>query len=231
MPPTCRCIWTNSRSSSASIPVPSFSFLPSACSWGTVPHWFSGSALPGARWRVPGKICVWHFVTPHSHRQYLLETIFQRARPAYCPPTRDVVFSHLLNCEYDRVQSQVHEAIGKADFVTVICSGWSDIKQTGTIIYVVATPVPLFYKQTMTKEQTHMSTCIAEELKHIINEVGAQNIFDVVTNDIPGNLAALGSSRVSKLTSVWCPAALWWRRCHAVNEGSVQESWAGGQVC
>ncbi|XP_042362854.1 uncharacterized protein LOC121958063 isoform X2 [Plectropomus leopardus] len=115
---------------------------------------------------------------------------FSVLRPAYCPPTREALSSHLLDYEYDRVQSQVHETIGKAECVTIICSGWSNVKETGTIIYSVATPVPLFYKCTTIKQQTHTSTFIAEELKDVISKVGPQKVFAVVTDDAPEMMAA-----------------------------------------
>lgn len=177
-------------SSSASIPVPSFSYLPSATPGGQFlidsvdqrSQAFADECLARAVYATSSP-----FTLPDN---IYWKQFFSMLRPAYCPPTREALSSHLLDCEYDRVQSQVHEAIGKADCVTIICSGWSNIKETGTIIYSVATPAPLFYKCTTTKEQTHTSTFIAEELKDIINEVGPQKVFAVVTDDAPEIMAA-----------------------------------------
>ncbi|XP_029299154.1 uncharacterized protein LOC115015756 [Cottoperca gobio] len=177
-------------SSSASIPVPSFSFLPSATPGGQ----FLIDSVD-QRSQAHADECLARAVYATSSPLTLTDNIYWKRffsvlRPAYCPPTREVLSSHLLDCEYDRVQSQVHEAIGKADCVTIICSGWSNVKQTGTIIYMVATPVPLFYKRTTTKEQTHTNAFIAEELKDIINEVGPQKVFAVVTDGSPEMMAA-----------------------------------------
>nr|XP_046273274.1 uncharacterized protein LOC124074410 isoform X2 [Scatophagus argus] len=170
-------------SSSASIPVPSFSFLPS-----TTP---GGQLLIDSvdqRSQACADECLARAMYATSSPLTLTDNIYWKRffnilRPAYCPPAREALSSHLLDCEYDRVQSQVHEAIGKADCVTILCSGWSTIKETGTIIYTVATPVPLFYKCTKTKEQAHTSTFIAEELKDVINEVGPEKVFGVITDD------------------------------------------------
>ncbi|XP_070702990.1 uncharacterized protein [Pempheris klunzingeri] len=177
-------------SSSASIPVPSFSFLPSATPGGQ----FLIDSVD-QRSQAYADECLARAVYATSSPLTLTDNIYWKRffsvlRPAYCPPTREALSSHLLDFEYDRVQSQVHEAIGKADCVTVICSGWSNINETGTIIYVVSTPVPLFYKCTKTREQTHTCTFIAEELKEIINEVGPQKVFAVVTDDAPEMMAA-----------------------------------------
>ncbi|XP_047460156.1 uncharacterized protein LOC125019428 isoform X2 [Mugil cephalus] len=177
-------------SSSASIPVPSFSFLP--------------SASPGRQFLIDSvdqrsqayaDECLARAVYATSSPLTLTDNIYWKRflsvlRPAYCPPTGEALSSHLLDLEYDRVQSQVHEAIGKADCVTILCSGWSNLKENGTIVYIVATPVPLFYKCSETNEQTHTSAFIAEELKGVIDEVGSQKVFAVVTDDAPEMKAA-----------------------------------------
>lgn len=177
-------------SSSASIPVPSFSFLPSATPGGQ----FLIDSVD-QRSEVYADECLARALYATSSPLTLTDNIywkrfFSALRPAYCPPTPEALSSHLLDCEYDRLQSQVHEAIAKADCVTILCSGSSNIKKTGNIIYIVATPVPLFYKCTRTKELTHASMFIAEELKEIIKDVGPQKVFAVVTDDAPEMMAA-----------------------------------------
>ncbi|XP_029370539.1 uncharacterized protein LOC115051313 [Echeneis naucrates] len=177
-------------SSSASIPVPSFSFLPCGTSGGQFlidsvdqrSQAYADESLARALYATSSPLTL----TDNVH----WKRFFSVLRPAYCPPTREALSSHLLDCEYDRVQNQVHEAIGKADSVTIIASSWSNIKETRTIIYIVTTPVPLFYKCTKTKEEIHTSTFIAEELKDIINKVGPQKVFAIITGDAPEMIAA-----------------------------------------
>lgn len=176
--------------SSASIPVPSYSFLPSAAHGGQ----FLIDSVD-QRSQAYADECLARAVFASSSNLSLVDNIYWKhffgvLRPAYCPPTKEALSSHLLDCEYDRVQSQVHEAIGKADCVSIICSGRSNINETGTIIYVVATPSPLFYKCTKTQEYTNANKNIAEELKSIITEVGPQKVFAVVTDDAPEMTAA-----------------------------------------
>ncbi|XP_035039507.2 uncharacterized protein LOC118125214 [Hippoglossus stenolepis] len=177
-------------SSAASIPVPSFPFLPSAAPGGQ----FLIDSVD-QRSQAYADECLARAAYATSSPLTLTDNVYWKRffsvlRPAYCPPTAAALSSHLLDCEYDRVQNQVHDAIGKADCVTVICSGWSNMKETGTIVYVVATPVPLLYKCTNMKEQSHASASIAEELKEIINEVGPQKVFAVMTDDAPEMMAA-----------------------------------------
>nr|XP_008301285.1 PREDICTED: uncharacterized protein LOC103373221 [Stegastes partitus] len=170
-------------SSSASIPVPSFSFLPSASSGG---HFLLDSV--DQRSQALADECLARAVFASSSPLDLTDNIYWKRflgvlRPAYCPPTTEALATHLLDREYDRVRSRIHEEVGRSDCVSIVCSGWSDVNETRTIIYVVATPVPLFYKCTKTKEQS--STFIAEELKGVIQEVGPQKVFAVVTDDAP----------------------------------------------
>lgn len=180
-------------SSSASIPVPSFSLLPSASPGGQ----FLIDSVD-QRSQAYADECLARAVYATSSPLTLTDNIYWKRffsvlRPAYCPPTREALSSHLLDCEHDRVQSQVQEAVGKADCVTIMCSsGWSKAKDTRTIIYIVTTPEPLLYKCTKTKEQMHQSKFIAEQLKDIINEVGPQKVFTVVTDDAPEMTAAWG---------------------------------------
>lgn len=144
-------------------------------------HPLRGDSSSSIRWISAARrtlTSAWRERCAPPPRPSLSQTIFTGGDFSACsgrltvrPP--EALSSHLLDCEYDRVQSQVHEAIGKADSVAIMCSGWSDIKEAGSVIYAVATPAPLFYKCTKTKEQTHTDGVIAEQLKEIINEVGS----------------------------------------------------------
>ncbi|XP_022067531.2 uncharacterized protein LOC110963460 [Acanthochromis polyacanthus] len=171
-------------SSSASIPVPSYSFLPAASSGGQ----FLIDSVD-QRSQALADECLARAVFASSSALSLTDNIYWKRffgvlRPAYCPPTPEALSTHLLDDEYDRVRSVVHEAVRKADCVSIICSSWSDVNETGTVVYVVTTPFPLFYKSSKTKEFT------AEELKDVISEVGPQKVFAVVTDDSPEMVSA-----------------------------------------
>lgn len=119
-------------SSSASIPAPSFSFIPSATPGGQ----FLIDSVDQRRQAYADE-CLARAVYATSSPLTLTDNIYWKRffsvpRPAYCPPTRKALSSQLLDCEYDRAQSQVHEAIGKADCLTIVRSGWSKAKETRT---------------------------------------------------------------------------------------------------
>ena len=55
--------------------------------------------------------------------------------PAYTPPTRHALFTHLLDAEFNRVQVNVKQIIEKADCIANISDGWSNVHGQGIINY------------------------------------------------------------------------------------------------
>ncbi|CAI5681183.1 unnamed protein product [Oreochromis niloticus] len=72
-------------------------------------------------------------------------------RPAYIPPTRHALSTHLLDEDFSRVQAKVKQTIDQADCISVISDGWSNIRGQGIINYIITTPQPVFYKSVDTK--------------------------------------------------------------------------------
>ncbi|XP_076744838.1 uncharacterized protein LOC106675427 [Maylandia zebra] len=104
-------------------------------------------------------------------------------RPAYIPPTRHALSTHLLDEEFSRVQAKVKQTIDQADCISVISDGWSNIRGQGIINYIITTPQPVFYKSVDTKENRHTGQYIADELKVIINDLGPDKVFALVTDN------------------------------------------------
>lgn len=92
-------------------------------------------------------------------------------RPAYTPPTRHALSTHLLDTEFNRVQAKDKQTIDKADCISVISDGWSNVRGQGIINYIVTTPQPVFYKSTDTKDNRHTGLYIADELKTVISDL------------------------------------------------------------
>ncbi|KAG7257415.1 hypothetical protein CRUP_037219 [Coryphaenoides rupestris] len=177
-------------SSSACIPVPSSSFLPSgATPGGGAGQFLIDSVDQGSQ--AFADECLARAIYATGSPLTLTDNVYWRRflgvlRPAYCPPTRQALSLHLLDCEYERVRGHVRRAVGRADCVAVACSGWAEPQET--VHYVVSTPLPLFYKSSRRKERA--AAAIAEELKAVIGEVGAQRVFAVVTDDAAEMAAA-----------------------------------------
>lgn len=104
-------------------------------------------------------------------------------RPAYTPPTRHALSTNLLDEEFNRVQTKVKQTIDKADCISVISDGWSNIRRQGIINYIVTTPQPVFYKSVDTNDNRHTGLYIADQLKVVINDLGPEKVFALVTDN------------------------------------------------
>ena len=104
-------------------------------------------------------------------------------RPAFTPPTRHALSTQLLNAKFNRVQVKVKQIIEKADCIAIISDGWSNVCGQGIINYIISTPQPVFYKSTDTRDNRHIGLYIADELKAVINDLGPQKVFALVTDN------------------------------------------------
>ena len=129
-------------------------------------------------------------------------------RPAYTPPTRHALSTHLLDEEFNRVQTKVKQTIDKADCISVISDGWSNVRGQGIINYIVTTPQPVFYKSTDTKDNRHTGPYIADELKAVINDLGPEKVFTLVTDNAPNMKVAWAHMEETypHITTIGCAA-------------------------
>jgi hypothetical protein len=131
--------------------------------------------------------------------------------PAYTPPTRHALSIHLLDTEFNRVQVKVKQIIQKADVLQSSLMGWSNVHRQGIINYI-STPHPVFYESTDTRDNRHTGLYIADELKAVINNLGPEKVFALVTDNAANMKAAW--SKVEEayphITPIGCAA-------HALN--------------
>ena len=102
---------------------------------------------------------------------------------AYPPPTSHTLSTNLLDAEFNTVQVKVKQIIQKADCFTIVSDGWSNVRGQGIINYI-STPQPVFYKSTDTMDNGHTGLYIADELKAVINDLGPQKVFALVTDNV-----------------------------------------------
>ncbi|CDQ72600.1 unnamed protein product [Oncorhynchus mykiss] len=96
----------------------------------------------------------------------------------------------MLDAEFNRVQVKVKQIIEKADCIVIISDGWSNVHGQGIINYKISTPQPVFYKSTDTRDNRHTCLYIADELKAVINDLGPQKVFALVTDNAANMKAA-----------------------------------------
>ena len=56
--------------------------------------------------------------------------------------------------------------------------------------YIISTPQPVFYKSTDIRDNRHISLFIADELKVVINDLGSQKVFALMTDNATNMKAA-----------------------------------------
>jgi hypothetical protein len=87
-----------------------------------------------------------------------------------------------------RVQVKVKQIIEKADCTT---DEWLNVRGRRIINYI-STPQLVFYKSADTRDNRHTGLSIADELKAVVNDLGSQKVFALVT-DNAANMKAVWS--------------------------------------
>ena len=107
---------------------------------------------------------------------------------------------------------KVKQIVEKADCIAIISDGWSNVCGQGIINYIISTPQPVFDKSTDTRDNRHTGLYIADELKAVINDLGPQKVFALVTDQAAFMFAALSKVEESypHITPISCAA-------HALN--------------
>ncbi|CAH0562808.1 unnamed protein product [Brassicogethes aeneus] len=118
------------------------------------------------------------------------QEFFKFIRPAFTVPSRHHISGDLLEKEYESVKSTVEEKIASTDSVGIMCDGWSNIRNESIINFVVTTPTPLLYKTLVTGKQPHTSEYLANQINNVIEKIGSQKVFGLVTDNAANMKAA-----------------------------------------
>jgi hypothetical protein len=88
----------------------------------------------------------------------------------------------------------------------------ANVRGQRIINYIISTPQPVFYKSTDTRDNRHTGLYIADELKAVINYLGQQMLFALVTDNAANMKAAWSKVEESNphITPIGCAA-------HALN--------------
>ncbi|KAL7836599.1 hypothetical protein AOLI_G00278830 [Acnodon oligacanthus] len=133
---------------------------------------------------------------------------FNILRPAYIPPTRHALSTHLLDDEFNRVQTKVTDTIHTTDCISVISNGWPNIRGQGINHFMVTTLQPVFYKSIDTKDNQHKGTYIGEQLKGVVKDLGPDKVCAAVTDNAQNMKAAWAQVEEAypHVTSIGCAA-------------------------
>jgi hypothetical protein len=119
-----------------------------------------------------------------------LEEISECFSPSIDPSNQTCFIYSFAGSEFNRVQVKVKQIIEKADCIAIICHGWSNVRGQGIINYIISIPQPVFYKSTDTRDNRHTGLYFVDELKAVINDLGPQRVFALVTDNAANMKAA-----------------------------------------
>jgi len=111
-------------------------------------------------------------------------------RPAYELPTRNKLSNDLLNNAYKNVTENVTQQVKKTNLVCITSDGWTNSRSEPIINFMVTTPNLVFWKAIETKEKCHTGDYIAEQFEIVINEIGANKVAAVLTDNVSNMKAA-----------------------------------------
>ena len=120
------------------------------------------------------------------------KSFFTKLRPAYRLPTRYVLSHTLLDREDKRISNLVSVKIAQAECLAIVSDGWTSVNNTPIVNFVITTPEPVFLKSVTTGENSHTGQYIAQLLRETIDEVGANKVMAVVTDNAANMKSAWG---------------------------------------
>lgn len=102
-----------------------------------------------------------------------------------------MISSSLLEKEYGKICSEVHEAIQHAPNLSLQCDGWSNIRNESIVNFVISKPEPLFVEFLETNTNSHTAEYLSEEMGKIMDKYDAKNFFVVIGDNENTMQAAL----------------------------------------
>lgn len=119
------------------------------------------------------------------------KTFFRNLRPSFEIPSRWMLSGPLLDAEHDAVAVRVKTAINEADCLGVACDGWSNLRNESIVNFIVTTPKPVLFKTMTTGEERHTGEYIAKVVNEVIEEIGAERVLGVCTDNAANMTKAL----------------------------------------
>ena len=111
--------------------------------------------------------------------------IWSLARPVYQPPKSKALKRTLLTKEYFKMKTSVKEIVKEAHSVSIVSDGWSNIRNEHFVNFILIIPnhKPLFYGYIDCDGESQTSIQISSDIITVIEEIGAQKVNSVVTDN------------------------------------------------
>jgi hypothetical protein len=117
--------------------------------------------------------------------------MFQTTCPGYTPPSSKRRTS-LLDKTSQNLENEMRIIVENAPVVSIVSDGWSNIRNDHLVNFVVIIPncKPILYKAIETTEISQTGEAIYQELHKVIQEIGAEKVCSVVTDNASNMKAA-----------------------------------------
>lgn len=118
------------------------------------------------------------------------QIFFASLRSSFKLPSRHDLSNKLLDECYRETKSEVTTKINKASSLAIQADTWSNIRNEGIFNVIVNTPEPVFLKSIPTTDQSQTGEFYASLVSEVINNIGADKVFGVCTNNASNCQAA-----------------------------------------
>ncbi|XP_047146123.1 uncharacterized protein LOC124818995 [Hydra vulgaris] len=112
-----------------------------------------------------------------------------KLRPAYKLPSRHEVSNLLLDNEFSKISANVKEMVATADYLGLMCDGWSSLRNEAIINFVMTLPSSssILWKTLPTGKTIilvlHSGEYMANEIKKVLEEINPNKVLGIVTDN------------------------------------------------
>ena len=139
-----------------------------------------------------------------------LKKFVKAMRPSYELPSRHRLCNDILDDTHDSVKMKMTEAVRRGKYVSIATDAWTDVNGQSVVNYFAMMPHPIFFKAIYTKDNSHTADYLARTTAAVIEEIGAEKVVAVLTDNAAPNRAAWKMQqqefRSSNLTCIGCAA-------------------------
>ena len=111
-------------------------------------------------------------------------------RPSYGLPSRHRLCNDILDDTHNSVKTKKAEVVRRAKYASIATDAWTDVNDQSVVNYIVMTPRPIFFKAIYTKDNSHTADYLARTTAAVIEEIGAEKVVAVLTDNAAPNRAA-----------------------------------------
>ncbi|KAK3910097.1 Zinc finger BED domain-containing protein 4 [Frankliniella fusca] len=111
------------------------------------------------------------------------KSFFQAIRPSFELPSEWNLRHTLLNELYETVNKSVEEKIEKAEHLSILTDGYSNIRNEGIMAFIITTPEPIFLNMALPGTNKEDHEYLSGELLKVITKVGPEKVTALCTDN------------------------------------------------